>query len=165
MKNSLLILLYAVTLSAPAFAQLDEAGFRQALKVKRNVYLSEGSFTGGERSSSDFKVSNVRVAKNPAGYDRIVIDFTKLTRPPFFMVENDPSSKRVNVTVYGKVKVDFSSQAAIQSAKKTKTISHLEFLPIVDPDRWMFSIYTQAPVKSEVFELTDPARIIIDLKP
>jgi hypothetical protein len=165
MKRTLALITAFMILGSPARAQFDEAGFRQALKIKRNVYLAEGSFSGGDRMSSDFKISDLRIAANPAGYDRVVLDFAKLERPPFFLIENDPSSHRINVTVYGKVKIDFSSQTAIQAAKKTKSISSLNFLPIVDADRWMFSINTQGSVKVEVFELTAPARIIIDLKP
>jgi hypothetical protein len=155
--------LFLPTLSA--FAQFDEASFRQALKVKKGIYLKEGSFTGGDRLSSDVTISNVRVAANPEGYDRLVIDFSKLERPPFFLVQNDPQAHRVVATIYGKVKADFSTQSAIQAAKKTKSIKKLEFLPVVEPDRWQFSAEVQGSVKTEVFELTGPARIIIDLKP
>jgi hypothetical protein len=158
-------LIPSLLMASTALAQFDESAFRQALKVKKNVYLSEGSFSGGDRLSSDFKVLNVRVAANPGGYDRMVIDFSKLSRPPFFMVENDPNAHRVVVTLYGKVKLDFSTQTAIQAARKTKTIKNIDFLPIVEADRWMFVVNTQSPVKTEAFELTDPARIIIDLKP
>ena len=148
-----------------AHAQFDESGFRQALKVKKNLYLGEGGITGGDRMSSNFKVTSVRVAANPGGFDRLVVDFPELKRPPFFLVESDPALKRVAVTVYGKPKLDFSSQSAIQSAKKTRTISKIDFIPLVDEDRWTFTAETQKPVKTEVFELSEPARIIIDLKP
>lgn len=173
MKRSHLICSLVITLnSLTAFAQFDETGFHQALKVKRDAYKTEGSFTGGDRNSNDFRVSQVRIAANPAGYDRIVIDLagnthgekSNLSRPPFYMVEVDGSNRKVNVTLYGKPKLDFSTQTAMQSAKKTKTISKLNFIPLVNTDRWTWSIETQAPVKAEVFELTDPARIIIDLK-
>ena len=166
MPSRLTFALIAVTgFAIPALAQFDEAAFRQALKVKKGVYLKEGSFTGGDRMSSDVTLSNVRVAANPEGYDRIVVDFAKLERPPFFLVQNDPHSHRVVATIYGKVKADFSTQSAIQSAKKTKSIKKLEFLPVVEPDRLQFSAEVQGSVKTEVFELTGPARIIIDLKP
>ena len=151
--------------SSPARAQFDESAFRQALKVKRNVYLAEGAFSGGDRLISDVKVSGVRIASNPAGYDRVVVDFSKSERAPFFLVENDPSNQRVTVTVYGKVKTDFSTQSAIQAARKTRTLSSVEFLPSVESDRWMFTLSSKNPMKTEVFELTSPARLIIDLKP
>jgi hypothetical protein len=158
--------LIALSLFAlPAFAQFDEASFRQALKVKKGVYLKEGSFSGGDRLSSNATITNVRVAANPEGYDRIVVDFSKLERPPFFLVQNDPHAHRVVTTLYGKVKAEFSTQSAIQAAKKTKSIKKIEFLPVVETDRMVFSVEVQGSVKTEVFELTGPARIIIDLKP
>ena len=156
---------------AQAFAQFDEAGFRQALKVKKDIYISEGAYSGGDRASSDFRVTQVRMAPNPAGYDRVVIDLSgneggqksNLSHPPFYLVEVN-SPKKINITLYGKPKLDFSTQSVIQAAKKTKTISRVEFIPLVNADQWTWGIDTQVPVKVEVFELTDPARIIIDLK-
>jgi hypothetical protein len=158
-------LLALLVSTLPAWAQFDESAFRQALKVKRNVYLAEGAFSGGDRLISDVKVSGVRIAANPAGYDRVVVDFSKADRPPFFMVENDPSNQRVTVTIYGKIKTDFSTQTAIQAARKTRTLASVEFLPQVESDRWMFTLGSKNPMKTEVFELSSPARLIIDLKP
>lgn len=171
MSNTLALVL-TLAFSLEAFAQFDESGFKQALKVKKNFYLSEGSFTGGDRAQSDFRVDNVRVAANPAGYDRVVVDFagnalgekSKLSRPPYFMVDVDQLNKRLSVTVYGKPKLDFSTQQTLQSARKAKVLSRIEFLPIVNPDRWTFTIEGKTVLKTEVFELSDPARLIIDLK-
>ena len=169
-----LVLLFSISYPLSfALAQFDGAGFRQALKLKKNIYLSEGSLTGGDRSISHFRVAQVRVAANAAGYDRIVLEIqgnesstqSKLTHPPFYLVENDPDNKRVIITLYGKPTLDFSRQASEQQARKTKHISSLEFLPLVEEDRWTWVIHTQVPVKTEVFELSEPARIIIDLKP
>jgi len=164
-RKILLVLPSLLLLNPNAFAQFDEGAFKQALKLKKNLYVSEGSISGGDRTQSDFKVVSVRIAANPAGYDRLVIDLANAKRPPFFMVQNDPTTHRIVVTLYGKAKLDFSSQTSIQSAKKTKSIKNLEFIPLVEADRWMFSVQVQGSVKSEVFELSDPARIIIDLKP
>jgi len=165
------LLLSVFTLN-PAFAQFDDLNFKQALKLKKDFYLTEGSFTGGDRLSSNFTISNVRIANNPAGYDRVVIDLsgtlhgekTSMDRPPFYLVEMDQANKRVLVTLYGKPKLDFSTNQAIQSAKKSKTIEMVEFAPIVNTDRWSWAIHTRQQAKAEVFELTNPARIIIDLK-
>lgn len=155
-----------------AFAQFDDLKFKQALKLKKDFYLSEGSFTGGDQSSQDFTVTNVRVAPNPAGYDRIVIDLSgnrlgeksPLKRPPFYLIENDSIAKRIVVTLYGKPKLDFSTLSSIQSAKKTRFINEIEFTPLANSDRWVWAIHTKQSAKVEVFELTDPARVIIDVK-
>jgi len=158
-------MILAQLLAPEARAQFDEGAFKQALKLKKNVYLSQGAISGGDRTQSDFKVVSVRIAANPAGYDRVVIDLADSKRPPFFMVQMDPQTHRAVVTLYGKAKLDFSTQSAIQAARKTKTLSKIDFIPLVEADRWMFSLETQPGVKAEVFELSDPSRIIIDLKP
>jgi len=155
-----------------AHAQFDDLKFKQALKLKKDFYISEGAITGGDRTSSDFTVTNVRIANNPAGFDRIVIDLagnelgkkTKLDRPPFFLVEADQTNKRFLVTVYGKSKLDFSAISSIQAAKKSKSIREIEFVPLTEQDRWTWVINTKSIAKAEVFELTEPARIIIDIK-
>ncbi len=164
--------LVLISLNPLAHAQFDDLKFKQALKVKKDFYLSEGAFTGGDRTSSDFTVSNVRVAANPAGYDRVVIDLSgnqlgeksAMARPPFYLIEVDSTGQRVLVTLYGKPKLDFSTLSSKQSAKKAKIISDLEFTPLANKDRWTWAIHTRHVAKAEVFELTAPARIIIDLK-
>lgn len=155
-----------------AHAQFDDLKFKQALKLKKDFYLSEGAFTGGDQSSNDFTITNVRVAANPSGYDRVVIDLsgnqlgekTTLKRPPFYWVEMNPTTKKVVVTLFGKPKLDFSTLSSIQAAKKTRFIDEIEFTPLASQDRWTWAIHTHKSAKVEVFELTDPARIIIDLK-
>ncbi len=155
-----------------AQAQFDDLKFKQALKLKKEFYISSGAFTGGDRTSGDFTVSNVRVASNPAGYDRVVIDLagnhqgekSALDRPPFYLIEIDSANKRVLVTLYGKPKLDFSTMGANQSTKKTKIVSNFEFTPLANKDRWSWAIHTHQTPKVEVFELTQPARIIIDIK-
>src|ERR1035437_7093368 len=112
-----LSLLLSLSFISSSYAQFDDLNFKQALKVKKDFYLSEGAFTGGDRTSSDFTVNNVRVASNPAGYDRVVIDLSgnnqgeksTLARPPFYLVEVDPADKRILVTLYGLPKLNFST--------------------------------------------------------
>jgi hypothetical protein len=173
MINRLLLsLVFTFSFITPVHAQFDDLKFKQALKLKKDFYITDGSITGGDRLSSDFSITNVRIANNPAGYDRIVIDLSgnqlgkkiKLDRPPFYMIQNDSENKRVLVTLYGKPKLDFSTQSSIQSAKKAKHISDIEFIPLTEQDRWTWAIHTKTSAKAEVFELTEPARIIIDLK-
>ncbi len=168
----LVLLLLGVLFSPFSHAQFDDLNFKQALKLKKDFYLEDGSVTGGDRMSSDFSISNIRIANNPAGFDRVVVDLSgnqlgekkPLERPPFYLVEMDPTNKRVLVTLYGKPKLDFSTSQTIQSAKKSKSISMVEFTPLVNADRWSWAIHTRNQAKAEIFELTNPARIIIDLK-
>ena len=171
-QSFLILFLPVLFLAQSSHAQFDDLKFKQALKLKKDFYVSDVSITGGDRTSSDFSISNVRIANNPAGFDRVVIDLagnqngkkSKLDRPPFYLIQVDSEHKRLLVTLYGKPKLDFSTQSAIQSAKKAKHISEIEFAPLTEQDRWTWAIHTKAVSKAEVFELTEPARIIIDLK-
>ncbi|MBS1959595.1 MAG: hypothetical protein JST80_09005 [Bdellovibrionales bacterium] len=171
-KTSLFLIALGLALTLQARAQFDDSGFKQALKVKKGAYISDGSFTGGDRAHSDFRVQNIRIASNPAGYDRVVVDFagndlgekSRLARPPYYMVDIDHLNKRVNITVYGKPKLDFSTQATLQSAKKTKVLAKVDFIPMVNNDRWTFTLEGKSALKAEVFDLSEPARLIIDLK-
>jgi hypothetical protein len=158
-KCLLILLLASFSVTVTAHAQFDDLKFKQALKVKKDFYLTEGAFTGGDRTSSDFTVSNVRVAANPAGYDRVVIDISgnhlgeksPLARPPFYLVEVDPEGKRILVTLYGLPKLDFSTLSSNQSARKAHVISEFEFVPLANQDRWTWVIHTKQAPKAEVF--------------
>ncbi len=167
------LILFAIGFSAfQSLAQVDTEAFHQALKLKKNLYYQDGTVTGGDRNSSDFRVSQIRIAPNPAGYDRMVIDLagnvsgdkSALARPPYYQVELDSVLKLVHVTLYGKPKLEFSTQATAKAVKKTHHLTSVELLPLVEQDRWTFTLHTRPKVKIEVFELTEPARIIVDFK-
>jgi hypothetical protein len=172
LKLILLGLGFLLALTFQARAQFDDSLFKAALKIKKNAYIADGAFTGGERKNSDFRVQNVRLAANPAGYDRIVVDFagnqlgesSNLARPPYYIVDVDGLNRRAVVTVFGKPKLDFSSQTALQMVKKTKHIKALQFLPVLNEDRWMFVIEVVKSSRIEAFDLSDPARLIVDVK-
>ncbi len=145
---------------------------RESLHSKKGVYLTEGAFSGGDRTVQDYRISNVRIGANPEGFDRVVIDVVGnlqgeksiIARPPLFHVENTGKSKRTVITLFGKPKMEFSTSSAFAQAKKTASIQGIEFLPLIEDDRWTFSLLTKENTKVEAFELTQPARIIIDIK-
>ena len=161
-----------LAISSPAFAQFKSENFRQALKLKKEFYLKDGTFTGGDRNSADFRVKDIRIAQSPAGYDRVVLELSgnakgekiSLSRPPFYLIELNSTARLITITLYGKPKLEFSIPNALQATRKSKTITKVNFIPLVNEDRWIWTIETQVPVKTEVFELSDPARIILDLK-
>ncbi len=155
-----------------AHAQVDTQNFHSALKLKKGVYRSTGVITGGHRDSSDFRIQTIRIAENPEGYTRIVMELygnrdgekSTLQYPPYFQVQILSDLNQARITLYGKPKLEFSTTAAMQSSKKTKAIKNIEFLPLVENDRWTWTINTKSKIQAEVFELSSPARIIVDLK-
>lgn len=153
-------------------ANWNDSSLRESLHSKKAVYISAGAHTGGDRFVQDYKVSNIRIGKHPEGYDRIVLDIVGniqgensiLSRPPLFHVENTNQGKSVLVTLFGRSKLDFSTSFVAAQASKTDHIEGFAFFPLLEDDRWFFQVAVNKPVKTEVFELTQPARIIIDLK-
>lgn len=172
LKLIIVALALAVTLKMEARAQFDDSSFRSSLKLKKGVYLGDGAFTGGDRSHTNFRIQNIRIASNPAGYDRVVFDFagnhkgeaSELARPPYYLVDVDGLNKRVLVTLYGRPQLDFSMLTTTQAAKKSKTLTGVQFLPVVHSDRWIMVIDSKKAVQVEAFDLSQPARLILDFK-
>ena len=159
-------------ISILAFGQVDIAGFHQALKVKKELYREEATYTGGDRTTSDFRIQAIRISPQKPNFDRVVLDFAgnqngeavAVARPPYYQVEINSAKQLLWVTVYGKPKLAFNTEQTKRSAGKTKSIATIDLLPVVDQDRWTFSVPLKSGIKAEVFELTEPARLIIDLK-
>src|SRR5688572_5380650 len=75
--------------------------------VKRNVYVSDAVVSGGDALANPVNLTGVRWAKNPAGYERVVVDLagegsgweTKV--PPYFQVGHDGRASSINVSIRG----------------------------------------------------------------
>lgn len=138
---------------------------------KTKAYLYDGMVTGGDRAIDDALVLGIRHAFNK-GFERMVIDLegnrngepTAIERPPYYQVAVSPEYKRVTFTVWGKPKLAFDSKKVVRSFKKSKLVKRVELLPLLEKDRWMFSLEFRREPKIEVFELGSPVRIIVDFK-
>lgn len=143
----------------------------QAEGKKTNVYIKDGVFVGGDRAINQVTVKEIRRSVNPA-YERLVIDLegsrsgepAALNRAPSFHVAVNPDEKRVIVTITGKSKLAFDSKKIVSTFKHSRLIRSIELYPQVEEDSWMFTLNLKTGRPVEVFELTDSARIIIDLR-
>ncbi len=158
--------------TAHANVPWDDSDVRQALMAKKNVLLGAGAFTGGDGTLKDFRVTAMRAGTSPEGYDRFVIDLignekgvaSPLNRAPRFHVENIPATKQVVISLFGKPKVEASLANAQASVRKTKFVEALQVYPVLDDGTFALTLKTSEAVRTEVFELSKPSRIIIDLK-
>jgi len=106
-------------------------------------------------------------------FDRMVLDFkgnmltddTALKFPPYYQVEIDSSKRSLIVTLYGKSKLGFNTDSVKRMLGKLESIERIDFLPQADDDRWTFFVALKSKASAEVFELSEPARLIIDVKP
>ncbi len=161
----------SVVVPSSASAALSREKVFAADSKKTKFYLKDGLVTGGDRAITETTVRDIRRASN-AGFERIVIDLegtrngeaAALKRAPYFQVAVSPEEKRLVVTLWGNPKLAFQAQKVVTAFKKSKVVERVELLPRVEDDIWTFVVALRDPTPVEVFELTDPARIILDVK-
>lgn len=141
---------------------------------KTDLYYSEGLIVGGEQSVNDVQIVGIRHSVSPQQkFDRIVIDLqgnvnaepSLLQRPPYFQAGLDSELQRATFTMWGRPKIGFDPAQVLKQFHKSNIIEKIELLPPFDKDRWSFTVYFRKQARAEVFELKDPVRIVIDLKP
>jgi hypothetical protein len=162
MKTSLPLAILLVLLVSDAVAALEPSKIREALPKKTETYLSEGIVMGGDREVRASIVKDLRRATN-AGYERVVLDL-EANGTPFYQASIEPSAKRIVVTVFGNPRLGLDARRAIESFRKSPLVESIELFPKLEDDAWTFALHLRAAVPAEVFELSSPTRIIIDLK-
>ncbi|MBU6375776.1 MAG: hypothetical protein KGQ59_07260 [Bdellovibrionales bacterium] len=167
-----LVSLVAVFSVTHANASLEQSRFFQADGKKTEHYISDGVVVGGDPAIHSVRVTEIRRSTNPK-FERVVIDLdasrpdgelTALARPPYYQVSVNPEEKRIVYTIWGKPQLDFQAQKALKEFRKSRVIENIEFLPAINPDQWTFVLNLKAGSPVEVFDLTQPARIITDIR-
>ncbi|MGE3263495.1 MAG: hypothetical protein AB7K68_17080 [Bacteriovoracia bacterium] len=164
-------LIYLVPLfflpSAFAFSPNEVVSAEQ---VKRNVYVSDSMICGGDALADPMNLSGVRWAKNPAGYERIVVDLAgegagwQAKAPPYFQVGQDSRSGSINLSIRGVSRRDLSSSALERAVAKSSLISQAYLAPGLEGDLAAMEFRTRAAVDVESFYLVNPPRIVIDVR-
>lgn len=163
------ILTALLSLSTPAFAFAPNEVI-PAEQVKRNVYVSDQVIAGGDALANPVNLNGVRWAKNPAGYERVVVDLagegngweTKV--PPYFQVGHDGTSSSIDVSIRGVSQRNVTASALSKSLSRSSLISSAYLAPNVEGDLASLEFKTRAPVDVESFYLVNPPRIVIDVR-
>jgi hypothetical protein len=167
-----IVLLAAGALAAvSAHAALKPEKVHTSDARKTEAYIKDGLFVGGDRAIDDVVVRDIRRASN-GQYERVVIDLqgtqggdsAAIPRPPYYHVAVNPDEKRLVFTLWGHPKLAFDSKKVVAGFKQSGIVSHVELLPRVDDDSWTFVIGLKSDKPVEVFELTNPVRVIVDIK-
>ena len=154
-----------------ARAELRPDKVHVADSKKNQSYIRDGLITGGDKAIDEVVVKDIRRAANP-GYERIVIDLegthdgeaAAIPRPPFYQISVTPDEKRIVVTIWGKPRLAFDSKRVVASFKKSSVIQDVQLMPRVEENTWSFVFGMKGDSPVEVFELTNPVRIIMDIK-
>lgn len=139
---------------------------------KTKFYLRDGMVTGGDRAIDEVVVKDIRRGVNPAGFERIVIDLegTKsgetaaIDRPPYYQVSVTPDEKRLVFSLWGNPKLSFDSKRVVAAFKKSKVVDAIQLYPRLEEHVWTFAMDMKKQRPVEVFELSNPVRIILDVK-
>ncbi len=166
-------ILFTVSLMvSPVHAAIQQDKVFPVDSKKRQSYLSDGLFVGGDQAISEVVVRDIRRAAN-AGFERIVIDLeavrdgehSAVQRAPYFHIAISPGEKRIVVTIWGKPKLGFEVQKVLAAFKKSQAISQVDLYPPLDGESWTMVLNLKSPQSIEVFELPNPVRIITDIRP
>lgn len=166
-----LLLILGSQSSSAAVAGLKPDHVFVADAKKSKSYIGDGVIVGGDWAIDQVVVSGIRRAANP-GYERVVIDLEAnrggesavMDRPPYYHVAVSGQSKRVVVTVMGKTKLSFDIKKVAAAFEKSILVEKVELLPLIEKDRWAFALNLKQAGSVEVFELSKPTRIILDLQ-
>ncbi len=138
--------------------------------VKRNVYISDAVVSGGDALANPMNLSGVRWAKNPAGYERLVIDLSgegsgwEAKAPPYFQVGHDSKASSINLSIRGVSERSVSSGTLEKAVSRSNVISGAYLAPGLEGDLAALEFKTRAPVDVESFYLVNPPRIVIDVR-
>jgi len=171
MRHIAVLTFLMTLLGQQAFADLKPDHVHLAQGRKAGNYVADGLVTGGDQAINDVVVKDIRRAVNP-GFERIVIDLegtrggeeATIARPPYYQVSINPDESRLVVTIWGKPRLEFHSKKVIAEMKKSSVVQSLDLLPPMDGDSWTFTANLKSKRPVEVFELTHPVRIIMDIK-
>lgn len=147
----------------------DKVWIAEGKKTER--YLSDGLYTGGDRRIDEVAITEIRRATNK-GFERIVIDLegsrkgepVAIPRPPYYQVAVSPEERRLVFTIWGRPRLDFNAKKVIQAFRKSAVVERVELLPRLEEHSWTFALSLKSGKSVEVFELTNPVRVILDIR-
>lgn len=154
-----------------ALADLKPEKIHIAEAKKTGFYIQDGLFTGGDKTIQDSVVRDIRRGPNK-GFERVVIELSgnaggenqTLQRPPYYQVAVSPEESRLAFTIWGNPKVDFDTKQMVAKFKSSAVIQNVSLYPKLEKENWTFVFEMKPGHSVEVFELSNPARIIVDIK-
>ncbi len=148
--------------------KMEEIHVADSKKTKSQI--KTGLVIGGDRAINHVLVKDIRFSSQP-GFERIVIDLegnqngesAAIPRPPYYQVEVSPDQSRIGVSIWGQPKLAFDPKKVAAVFKKSVLLKPITLLPRIEDDVWTFGVPLKTESTIEVFELSQPVRIIVDI--
>lgn len=170
MKLAVSVALFFLSISAQAYTP-----FKRSLDEKKNVYMTDGVFTGGKASPGGVSLLNVhRAYSKVSKIERVTLDLGDKKLKPlgkgmgFFQASLDSRTNRLEIDIPEFNMTRVSERQLRNLFKKSQYIKTADMT--LDPEDRSATIVLQLkqPMRLEVFQnLKDkaPARIVMDLVP
>jgi hypothetical protein len=153
-------------LAKEAVSTSSESQTIKAKVGKKNIYLDSGKVQGGLGKPGGMDVYDIRFSKHGT-FERLVLEIhERLINKPY----DTPCFYEVTYEQYPfRLVVDLDSTRSEFSAdfpnfSNSDYICGKYFLLSYDWGNYIFALTLKKPIKYEVFELHNPARIVIDIK-
>jgi hypothetical protein len=177
MKNIPIDIVITIAIGFFIFSSFSQADLKpetvhRVENKKTKVYIQDGLFVGGDRAIDQIIVKDIRRAPN-VGFERLVIDLDEnnanesihVKRPPYFQVAISPDEKRLVFTLWGHPQFAFNSRKVLAAFKRSQVVERITLFPRLEDEMWSFVLELKNGKKAvEVFELSNPVRIIVDIK-
>ena len=163
--------------STPSFASADfrSEKIHTADIKKTKAYVRDGLIIGGDRAINDVIIKGIRKGTNGESsetFERVVVDLTGTTngeitdiqRPPYYQLSVSPEERRLIVSIWGRPKLNFNAQKVTSAFKRSSVIQNVVLLPRLEEDSWTFVLELKAESPVEVFELSNPVRLVMDIQ-
>lgn len=146
------------TVVGQAFSQnLLNERIRKISGRKRSIFLDSGIFHNGEVSVKSTLTSVRHSYKKSEGYERIVFDFST-PQPPKIYGYLSKNEKKIYLDLF-----KTSVQKGLKSFGNSVYVKKLDFLTF-DDGMTSVEIELKNNSSADVFYLSSPARLVIDLK-
>lgn len=170
--KKLIALFLASSFSCALSLASKEPGPRFDVKgTKTNAYKTDGFFAGGQRSVTAVKLKDIRHSAKKGSFERVVLDLEPMVedtvKMPFFQVQLSPEEGRVVLSIWADVQYDFNETKIQKLFAASPHFKQVHMVPRVEDGLATIEFLTSASKnqkpKVEVFQLTQPPRIIIDV--
>lgn len=145
--------------------------YKHSLSGKKNAYLKDGVITGGVAGTGTSLLNVRRAFSAKAELERLIISLGDKEakplkgEPTYFQAAMDASNNRMVLDITQLKLSKVSEQQVQRLFKSSPYVSSVSFT--LDPEDKAASMVVnlKRPMKLEVFRLSKPARIVLDLKP
>jgi len=167
------VLCLSISLSHPLQADLTPDLIHHASHQKRNLYFNNALFVGGDGSLRGIILQDI-TCSSQKDHERITITLEinrngeplPLAKPPYYQIAIETkSSPTLTVAIWGYPHLHFDAKKVQSSFQTIPIVQNLSLFPKLEEDHWTFSMTLAKKSALEVYELSHPARIVLDIRP